>query len=62
MHGLLGVPDETAKPWTRTLPFAELTQFHIPSEYGELAMIGRWNESIQIPVLLGQFGVTIETS
>jgi hypothetical protein len=47
-HGVLAVPSDAAKPWTRALPFGELTQFRIPSEYGELAMIGRWSESIQV--------------
>jgi hypothetical protein len=45
-HGVIAVPSEAPKPWTRGLPFAELTQFHIPNEYGELAMIGRFTESI----------------
>jgi hypothetical protein len=38
-HGAIAVPSEAPKPWTRGLPFAELTQFHIPNEYGVLVMI-----------------------
>jgi hypothetical protein len=49
--GVLAVPDEAAKPWTRSLPFAELTQFLVPNEYAELALIGRWSESVQINVV-----------
>ncbi|MEA2163765.1 MAG: large repetitive protein [Thermoanaerobaculia bacterium] len=47
----LAVPAEAAAPWTRSLPFAELTQFHAGSEYGELAMVGRFTESLRIDVV-----------
>jgi hypothetical protein len=50
-HGGLAVPSEAAPPRTRSLPFAELTQFHIPNEYGELAIVGRFSEAIQFDVV-----------
>jgi len=50
-HGVLAVTSEAGPPRTRSLPFAELTQFHIPNEYGELAMVGRFSEAIQIDVV-----------
>jgi hypothetical protein len=59
-HGVLAVVSEAAKPWTRSLRFAELTQFHIPNEYGELAMIGRFSESIQIDIVPASSDFAVE--
>jgi len=59
-HGVLGTPAEAAKPWARTLPFAEETQFHIPNEYGELALIGRWSESLQFDIVPASSDFAVE--
>ncbi|HEY6140273.1 MAG TPA: Ig-like domain-containing protein, partial [Thermoanaerobaculia bacterium] len=38
-------------PAPATLPFAQLTRFGSPSESGELALVGRWNESMKVTVV-----------
>jgi hypothetical protein len=56
----LSVPAEAAGPWTRSMPFAELTQFRSGSEYGELAMIGRFSESVRLDVVPSSTDFAVE--
>jgi hypothetical protein len=56
----LGVPAEAAGPWTRSMPFAELTQFRSGSEYGELAMVGRFSESVRFDVVPASTDFAVE--
>ena len=56
----LAVPAEAAAPWTRTLPFGELTQFHAGTEYGELAMVGRFTEGLRVDVVPAASDFSVE--
>ena len=46
----LDVPAEATTGWIRDLPFAELTQFDSSTETGELALIGRWSDTLQLSI------------
>src|ERR1044071_2231329 len=44
------VPNEGASGWKRELPFSDLSRFDGSGEHGELALIGRWTEDIDVKV------------
>ena len=56
----LAVPNEAASGWVRTLPFAELDSFSLSGEYGELALVGRWSESLELQVVSANPQFTVE--
>jgi hypothetical protein len=50
---LSGVADPTVPPFlgARTLPYGQLTHLNGSGESGELAIVGRWSESLQLSIL-----------
>ncbi|HEU4887385.1 MAG TPA: Ig-like domain-containing protein, partial [Thermoanaerobaculia bacterium] len=58
--GELDVPSEATVGWVRTLPFAELSTFTAAGKPGELAMVGRWNEDLEITVIPQAGSFTID--
>ncbi|HXG59335.1 MAG TPA: carboxypeptidase regulatory-like domain-containing protein [Thermoanaerobaculia bacterium] len=56
----VAVPSEAGAGWERGLPYAELNAFTLGTP-GELALIGRWTESVEVSVRpsAAQFGVEI---
>ncbi|MFL6245141.1 MAG: hypothetical protein ACJ74H_03885, partial [Thermoanaerobaculia bacterium] len=59
-HGELDVPAEATTGWVRTLGFAELTGFTAAGKPGELALMGRWNEDLEISVIPQAGSFTID--
>ncbi len=54
------IPNEATSGWKRGLPFSDLSKFNGPSgtgaENGELALVGRWTEDIEVTVKPAQDG------
>ncbi|HJQ40768.1 MAG TPA: Ig-like domain-containing protein, partial [Thermoanaerobaculia bacterium] len=50
------IPNEAASGWKRGLPFSDISKFSGSSENGELALIGRWTEDIDVTVMPAQDG------
>lgn len=58
------VPNEAAAGWKRTLPFADVSRFDVPSIglAGEIALAGRWSENIELlitPSVSGPFSADV---
>ncbi len=47
----LDVPAEAPGGWIRGMPFAELTRLASSTESGEMALVGRWKEDLQLSVV-----------
>jgi len=47
----LDVPSEAASGWIRSLPYGELTKITSSAEVGELALVGRWKEDVQVSIV-----------
>ncbi|HUJ15849.1 MAG TPA: carboxypeptidase-like regulatory domain-containing protein, partial [Thermoanaerobaculia bacterium] len=56
----MATPAEAASGWTRTLPYGELSQLSTASEYGEAAIVGRWNEPLEIDVVASAPSFTVD--
>ena len=56
----LALPSEATSGWVRSLPFAELDKFNVAGESAELAMIGRWNEAIELQINAASPSFTVE--
>jgi hypothetical protein len=56
----LDLPSEATTSWVRALPFAELTHFNAAGEYGELALVGRWKEALDLSVNAAGSQFTVE--
>jgi hypothetical protein len=54
----MSVVNEATSGWERGLPYGDLSQFSSGSEAGELALVGRWTEDVEIvvtPAVTGSF-------
>lgn len=51
-----GIPNESEAGWVRTLPFSDISRFSGAGESGELALLGRWTEDIDVTVIPAQDG------
>ncbi|HVR44514.1 MAG TPA: Ig-like domain-containing protein [Thermoanaerobaculia bacterium] len=46
----LDVPGEAAEGWVRQLPWGELSRLDLGGAAGELALVGRWSEDLEVSV------------
>jgi hypothetical protein len=44
------LPNEAADGWVRGIPFADISRFNGAGEQGELALVGRWTEELDLEV------------
>jgi len=54
--GISDIPNEALSGWKRDLPFSDISRFNGSSENGEVALIGRWTEDIDVTVTPAQDG------
>ena len=54
------LPAEAAGGWTRSLAFGELTRLSSATEYGEAAIVGRWEEPLELTIAAAGPSFTVD--